>query len=382
MNIFTQPSEPETKDGIWIKTDEKYDYENVIFTYDINSQISDFIFSYGNTLDTNLYINGACILNYNIYEHCVNTKGQDVISKYGYEFYKYNLLTNTYTKLSIINSMLSTFTNILIPIENYIYMFVSDDYLLRYNILEDTYTFLKASPEYYVFGETIVVTDNEYIYIIKSGYKNYKYNISENTYTSLARNINSYSMSVGSIVGDYIYCFKCDRGYSFAQKYNVNTNTWEEIQEFPIQDLYSDSYSSISIDKYIYIFCAYTDDEDSIQTACYIYNTETNTYEPLTFNATIPYAYIFSQCAGKDNNYIYFYYRSTPIGQLLNLYKYNTDEIIQNKTVIIEINPSVTQALLNENFVINFSNVKIYDNDTLQDYPCYYGNGNKWVLVE
>ena len=51
-----------------------------------------------------------------------------------------------------------------------------------------------------------------------------------------------------------IYCFKCDKGYSFAQKYNVNTNTWEEIQEFPIQDLYSDSYSSISIDKYIYIY--------------------------------------------------------------------------------------------------------------------------------
>ena len=32
LNIFTQPNEPAKKDGIWIKTDKKYNYEKVQFS--------------------------------------------------------------------------------------------------------------------------------------------------------------------------------------------------------------------------------------------------------------------------------------------------------------------------------------------------------------
>ena len=38
MNIFTQPSEPETKDGIWIKTNTKYNYEKVQIVQNIETK--------------------------------------------------------------------------------------------------------------------------------------------------------------------------------------------------------------------------------------------------------------------------------------------------------------------------------------------------------
>ena len=92
LNIFTQPLEPSKKDGIWIKTDEKINYNEVQIVNNIEPLISSYTklanipwyFKKGSAvaIGTDIYLLG----------------GNEGDGRYIYN-YKYDTVTNKYTKL-------------------------------------------------------------------------------------------------------------------------------------------------------------------------------------------------------------------------------------------------------------------------------------------
>ena len=114
LNIFTQPNEPNKKDGIWIKTDEPYKYEkvqiieNYEFVNGIYEKLQDIPISYG-------FHNGSAV-----------AIGTDIyLLGYNMTNYKYDTLANSYTRLQDIPYNFSDGSAVAIGTD--IYLLGSDD---------------------------------------------------------------------------------------------------------------------------------------------------------------------------------------------------------------------------------------------------------------
>ena len=77
-------------------------------------------------------------------------------------------------------------------------------------------------------------------------------------------------------------------------------------------------------------------------------------------------------------------YSAVAIGSVIYLlgdsvYKYGTTKF-KNKNLYIETAPFF-KVNINKSLPIYISNAKIYDDNEFKDYPCYYGDGEKWNLI-
>lgn len=73
---------------------------------------------------------------------------------------------------------------------------------------------------------------------------------------------------------------------------------------------------------------------------------------------------------------IYLFYSATSIFN----YKYDTNFYANNSIYIID--EPINKTLISKLLSIYFFKAVIYDNDEIQEYPCYYGDGNQWNLIE
>ena len=178
MNIFTQLTEPETKYGLWIKSNEPY--TNIINKNQSIEPIklTDIPYNYVSCIP--VYYNN------DIYLFGTNTDGSKR------KAYKFNIVTQTYTKLTDIPFDFSLSGCVIDEESEEIYLVSSSasDYrrtMYKYSISTNSYERLPSLSYNFYMGS--VVYYNNYIYIF-GGYETKrvvtKYDISAKTFTTLS----------------------------------------------------------------------------------------------------------------------------------------------------------------------------------------------------
>ena len=137
--------------------------------------------------------------------------GTYAFSNYNKQVYKYNTLTDTYTRLTDIPISVRTGSSVAIGTDIYLFGGDSDKQLLyKYNTLDDTYTRLTNIPYYFVYGSaTLLGTD---IYLFGSSDSNYiryayKYDTLTDTYTRLTDIPYDFYGGGAVTIGTNIYLF-------------------------------------------------------------------------------------------------------------------------------------------------------------------------------
>ena len=182
-NIFVQLEEPTKKGGIWLQKEaepEHYVYDGDVFVSGAWKPSGTYA-----TIPYDFYNGSAVTIGTNIYLF----GGSGGLTK----AYKYDTLTNSYTRLSNIPYISGGGSATIIGTD--IYMFGSSDSSCRYNAykyntLSDSYTQLANIPYAFTYGSVVALGSNIYLFgsnITTAGNKYaYKYNISTNTYTRLS----------------------------------------------------------------------------------------------------------------------------------------------------------------------------------------------------
>lgn len=373
-NIFVQTTEPETKKGIWLQkntTPDYYTYDEEVFVggtwlEDGSKASTPYSFKGSNatTVGTNVYLLGCS-------------------SNHSYN-YKYDTLTDTYTKLT--NVPYSFYHGSATTIGTDIYLFGGDggnanNY--KYNTLTDTYTKLANIPYPFINGDVVLVGTNIYLFgssVSSSYYKNaYKYDILTDTYTQLT-NIpyNFYNGRVAT-VGTDIYLFGGTGGATNTYKYDTLTGTYTQLTNIPYSFVMG---SAVAVGTAVYLFG--TSSSGAGKNA-YKYSTLTDTYTQLT---DIPYDFYYSQASAVDN-YIYLF-GGTPYPTKVQVYTLESKTYSQdNLVVILQGNSGYkTELYSNVKDVLPpkylFLDAWYYTtaNGLETDIPTYYGNGTNWVKIK
>ena len=373
LNIFAQPNEPNKKDGIWIKTPEKYKYEKVRFVDDFGLTSSQY--KKLADLPSDFNTGSAVAIGTDIY----------LVGDRRY-IYKYNAINNEYTKLTDIPSNCEAINVTKVGTNIYLLGGFSPYYDYKYDTLTDTYTKLSISQLIF-YGATVAVGTDIYLFGGRhyvNGYEqhdySYKYDTLTDTYTKLSDMPHSFYDGTAVAVGTDIYLFGGAQDFTSDAsknnyKYDTLTDTYTKLSDIPYVLC---NGAAVAVGTDIYLLGGGTGPNvENLSGEQYKYNykydTLTDTYTKLS---NIPHRFYKGAAVVIDTN-IYLFGGSD----------YETDAYIYlninttNKTIVIEISGYLFKVLLNKKVEIYFSGAKIYDNGTLQDYQTYYGDGEQWNLL-
>ena len=356
MNLFLQTTEPENKNGIWVKTDTQY--ENKIAVQNALSETGEYTKLKNIPYD---FSNGSAV-----------AVGTDIYLLGRNTNYKYDTLTDTYTLLTNIPINLQYGSAVAIGTDIYILGGVNSGlYIYKYDTLTDKYSKLTNIPSNFSYGSAVAIGTD--IYLLGgniSGNKNYKYDTLTGTYIQLA-NI-PYSFSYGSAVaiGTDIYLLGDYYSTTNNYKYNTLTDTYTRLANIP------DSFtrgSAVAVGTDIYLLGGNGGSKNNN----YKYNTLTDTYTQLV---DIPFSFS-SGCAVLLGLNIYL---------LCETYNYKFTLTLQNdipnNSLVLEQTGSIYKTILFDSDFTNgleykFTNVWLKNADGTIDIttPVYYGDGAKWV---
>ena len=334
LNIFTQTTEPTNKNGLWLQTDktaEHYKSDDSIY----------FGGSWSNSGDTanipyNFYQGAAVNIGENIYIFGGSGKNQYA--------YKYDTLTNAYTKLANIPFSFESGSAVVVGTDIYLLSGIWDTYVYKYNTLTNTYARLADIPygEFYN-GAAIAVGTDIFMFGGSNNVKAvYKYDTLNDTYTRLTDMTYGFSYGAAVSVGTDIYLL--GNGYSsnyykYAYKYNTLTDTYTQLTNIPF-NFYKGSATSVGTD--IFIFGG-----EGNNTATRIYHIQTKTYN--TDNTVI----IAQGRAGIGKTY--------NSGYAVELFDTTFDENFQPLYGLVDAWFYTTQ------------------DGVITTIPTYYGNGTQWI---
>ena len=362
LKIFVQQNEPNKKDGIWIKTNEQYKYDNVYFTNDYLSILNRY--EEVSNIPYNFYIGSAVAKENKIY---ILGGGSERNNNY-----RYNVQSNTYTKLKDIPyEFYSGGTSVIVDSIHLLsgYYNNSNKFHYRYDVQSNTYTKLTDAP-YDIYDCSAIAKDND-IYILGGRYDYiYKYDTVNNEYIKLKQNFTDDSLMGGkaALIDNDIYLFgNGQKGY----KYNILTNTFTEIERVPF-DYINDTVVGINNNVFLLGSSYKSGSAYEYGKYNYKYDTLTNTYKKLE---DIPYDFIEGSTVAIGND-IYLLGGSFSMN---NVYKYKT--YLENKNIFIKNENDKLKTNLSNILKIYFSEIIIYDNYESKDYPVYYGNGTEWVEI-
>lgn len=377
INIFTQTTEPTTKEGIWLNTNNSFD--SIQFTDNVVA---------GEEWDLEKITSYPSIpYNFSGYNCGITSVGTDVyLFGFGgsnpncYLAYKYDTLTNSFTQISNIptafyqGSVTSIGTNIYLCSGSG----VAAKYVYKYDTLTGVYT--KLADASYMSYTCKVTSVGNCIYIY-NGTTASKYDVTTQKSTRLTDVPYNFYGSVVS-VGTDIYLLGANT-YDIttaSYKYDTLTDTYTKIANLP----YYFSYGGVAVSSKtnIYLFggsSARTGGQDA-----YRYDTLTDTYTKIS---DIPYK--FTDYGGAvpvgDSKIYLFGGRSNPTKiQSLDIITVDFDDnslVVQNGTdykTQLYTNNKVDGRVLNY-----FANVYTYTdaNGLQQIYNTYYGNGTSWVQI-
>lgn len=267
-NVFVQTTEPSKKDGIWFKTSGSIDHyiiDDSVYTAgnwsaaeDTTRVPSGYTFS-GSVvvaLGTDIYLFGAYT-----YNGAINIA------------YKYDTLTDTYTRLTDVPYTYSSCCGAAVGTDIFLFGVGNNSYIYKYNTLTDTYTMMRVAS-IWVSG-TLAVAIGTDIFLTGGnvGSNVYKYN----TLTDTTANVGSLPIKIsmnGVAIGTDIYVFGGENTGNDvkAYKYDTLTNTYTRLTDCPITMLNGKS-TAVGTDIYLM-----TNNSNSF----YKYNISTDTYTQLT----------------------------------------------------------------------------------------------------
>ena len=253
LNVYQQNSTP-SKDGLWIKTNDKEQYLSLRDDITYKTQkLNDAPFE----LDSSKTV----VKNNNIY-----------ITDNDY-LYCYDIFNQTYTKLQKMPSNYRIRYGDVVLLNNSIYMFGSTlssnskdtaENVFVYDILNQSYVQLNNLP--YNFGDGKATIANGEIYLMNFDYRDefindiYKYNVEEDSYTKVTTipynfcGIGNSQKNIIEILGinEEIYLFGGkDINEINTYKYNVNHNSFTKLTDMPIESF---NISLTLVEKEIFIF--------------------------------------------------------------------------------------------------------------------------------
>lgn len=384
FNIFLQEEEPSIKQGLWLKTDKTF--ESVVFReshagtewkytqtrkpipYNFSSgtaeRIGDFVYLFGGN-------NGM------------------------YNAYKYDLVNDTYTKLSSIPRKNAVSPSV--AVGNDIYLFGYWDYysIYKYDVTTDKYTQISFPTGHYSTGSGVVAI-GDYIYMFGSdggetkGIKASRYDIKNDTWTSLTNIPYATTQPQPAVVGTDVYLI-CSPNYSWAggqsYKYDTINNTYTKISNPPDSFCCTSSYVDGTD---IYVF-GYKSGEDTV---AYRYDTILDIYTKM---ANTEYVISGNFSSNIEYNGEILVFGGSKLGaNVIGLSIEKSDsELYDTDTVIIDVKSNDIPndyffQLFNTNQIINklatsndypFKDITYQsaDGSIIKTIPTYYGDGTEWV---
>lgn len=218
-------------------------------------------------------------------------------------FYKYNIIENTYTKL--INLPNDFFDNPIILVDNDIYMFGSflHKKSYKYNLENEQFVEING-PVVGLFGARCALVEG-FIYIFgnrdgSSAQKAYKYDIKNDVTISIADIPIRFNDGLATSHGKYVYLFggfpansALDNTTS-VRRYDTVHNTYENAVSCGLR---CDRSSGVKIKNLYFLFSGY--DNSSMPTGtCWLYNLETQENSRLI---SLP-SNVYDACACIDEN--------------------------------------------------------------------------------
>ena len=373
-NIFLQTTEPTSKQGIWLQVADK-EYEKVVAEDSVV------------TTPAWLPDGTVRVIPYDFYEGSIATVGTDIYLLGGRDNtsfnYKYDTLTNTYTRMSNMPYEIYSVGNAT-AIETNIYIFYRYMQVYKYDTTTDTYTSLASRPYEFMGGSTVAVGTN--IYTLGGGsnnynkpYYNYKYDIINNTWTKMTDIPFNLFYGSATVIGTDIYIFGGTSDYTDynkACKYDTTTDTYTQLTNVPYQ---FNRGSTIAVGNDVYLFGG--NQNTTIRVTCYKYNTLTDTYTQMT---NIPYAF-YNGSATLVNNWIYLL-GGESYKTKVQVLAFPSSEFDDKSIVLLNGSTYETQLftseLVDSSVKYPFSDVWLYEESEgglKTDIPTYY---RKWYTVD
>lgn len=403
LNIFVQDTEPETKDGLWLKTDSKYDYivaepyiesTTVMYTEQEPSSVK-LIQGSGAQLGDYIYYFGGW-----------GTSDNKT------ESYKYHIPTNTYTKLPNVPGPVEWGTEgVVIGTNIYFGGTHANTYFYKFDTLTDTYTQLAQSPVQ-LYGATMVVTpDQRYIYtfggIYDYNYKPYyrcRYDVANNTWTYTRDNPIQLGGAAAFVHGDAAY-FLCARLFTSwtnvavapkTYRFNFATETWTVLGGCP-QDCCCWCGSVVGDDIY-FLSNAITNSPEDGAGRFYKYNVPTDTYTRLDDAPISSYGsriiawlgdnqFLLLGCDGDEKRNLI---AKIPVPEH-DVYNKNTIIVWENinnrnyqspQVRLYNFGSSISGFNSINNFYVHDITYQTADGEDIDTYEAYYGDGVQWLKLE
>lgn len=385
LNIFMQEEEPETKEGIWLKTSE-LSYDSVAFDKDLTGEpkwdteanISDMPFYFVNVAN-----NKAFTIGDKIYICCCGSTAN---------VYEYDIKTDTYKQLTSppVSVSKGTFAcdgkNIYaVGTESYGYLRI-----YKYNISTDAYSQVYNSSTKMPNPEVICVGTNIYIFGSSStSYDDKAYKFDTVTNTLFSCSTIPYNFINGSVasVGTDIYLFGCQDNPTYCYKYDTLTNTYTKKANVPVSNYYT---GTASVGTKIYLFGGFTNPQ-----ACYEYDTLTDTYKQMPTRLYAWNDYYPVRATAYGSNKIYVFGGLIEGEQETSSSSYKKVQVLdlgskeyENNSVVVSQGAMAYQTQLvdtkaNGRMLVHFNDVFHYTTENKLDksMPRYYGNGTEWIEI-
>lgn len=353
LPVYEQLTEPKEKNGVWLKTSDKAEniyISNVRKLTDLSNIPYNFDTIYATITAT---------------KNDIYLLGSNSNSKY---MYKYNTLTDEYTKLTDLPYTITSYNAVVEAIGTDIYILKFNDYGYKYDTINDTYTQLPKATLYH--ASSTVIRNNIYAFGGNSNGDNRasKYDTTNNTITGLAVVPYSFKGGYAMAVGNDIYLAGGENSASYIYKYSVNNNTYTEQPQMPaIYKTYNGIGEAIGTDLYIIGGSGSANGYAYYDLAC-IYNTISNQYSLIYEDAFN----VYGSKSAKVNGDVYII-KSTEMRK----YGYSFAGKDISNSVCLGINYNI----LNNNMDIIVNKVEKYKNGSRVQVEAYVGDGSTWKRI-
>lgn len=376
LNIFVQLTEPSIKKGIWIESGD-YEIEHIIADENIFESESWNTTKMSNmkVIPYSFYQGSAVVIGTDMY--LFGTKYSTTAS-YHQIAYKYDTLTDTYTRLANIPNEFYQGSAVAIGTDIYLLGVYNNtdykqNYMYKYDTLTDTYTQLRNIPYDFIQGLVAVVGNNIYLFgSTHSSYGQYayKYNIVTNSYTKLTDVPTRCYKTSAVIMGTDIYLICIYNGSLY--KYDTTTDIYTRLANSPSG---LEGSSAISVNNNMYIFGGYNNRQYA-----YKYDTVQNTFTKL---ADIPYSFYQGSAVFVEDNMEAYLFGGSDNPTKVQIMEFNSADYENNSFVISQGVARYSTEILgnNNNIKFWFNNAWVYvtEEGLVRGLPTYYGDGTQWI---